>query len=143
MEQPVEDAMFENVEDDRWKMSERSLHVTSISWDEHFFQFRYRESEQPVSGSDENDPIAKEMSNLEIIDKLEAQAISMQLFLSVSCSCIITQLPTCMREISKIALQACIMNSPLHVHALESKIAEIQKLRDNVSSKHRLCIFLL
>jgi hypothetical protein len=48
-----------------------------------------------------------------------------------------------MRDISKIALQACIMNSPLNVHAVESRIAEIQKIRDNVSSKHRLCIFVL
>lgn len=53
------------------------------------------------------------------------------------------QLPARMREISKIALLACIMNSPLEVHSVESKIAEIQKLRDNVSSKHRLCIFVL
>jgi len=49
-----------------------------------------------------------------------------------------------MREISKVALLACIMISPLNEHSVESKIAEIQKLRDSVSqSKHPLCIFVL
>ena len=42
-----------------------------------------------------------------------------------------------MRDISKIALQACIMNSSLSLHSLESKIFEIQKIRENVSSKRR------
>jgi hypothetical protein len=47
------------------------------------------------------------------------------------------QLPFCMREVSKIALQACIMNSPLNIHALESKLLEMQKIRENVSSKQQ------
>ena len=33
-----------------------------------------REAEQNVQDADENDPIAKEMTNLDILDKLEAQA---------------------------------------------------------------------
>jgi hypothetical protein len=80
------------------------------------------------------------MSNREIIDKLEAQAIIMQLFLSIFRSCIITQLPTCMREISKIALQACIMNNPMDLHAVECRLLDIQKIRENVSSKPRFAL---
>jgi hypothetical protein len=45
------------------------------------------------------------------------------------------QMPACMMDISKIALQACIMNSPLGLHSLQSRIAEIEKIRENVSSK--------
>jgi hypothetical protein len=40
-----------------------------------------------------------------------------------------------MRDVSKIALQACIMNSPLNLHALESRLLEMQKIRANISSK--------
>jgi hypothetical protein len=46
-----------------------------------------------------------------------------------------------MRDISKIALQACIMNSPLSLHSLDSRLTEIQKIRENVSSKRNSHIF--
>ncbi len=51
------------------------------------------------------------------------------------------QLPACMKDISKLALQACIMNSPLSLHSLENKLAEIQKMRENVSSERNSHIF--
>ena len=37
-------------------------------------KFFDREAEQNVQDADENDPIAREMSNLDILDKLEKQA---------------------------------------------------------------------
>ena len=46
-----------------------------------------------------------------------------------------------MKDISKLALQACIMNSPLSLHSLENKLAEIQKMRENVSSERNSHIF--
>ena len=93
-----------------------------------------RESERNVHDIDQNDPTAREMSNTDILDSLETQAnkaINIDCFLFLMWK----QLPACMRDISKIALQACIMNSSLSLHSLESKIFEIQKIRENVSSK--------
>lgn len=45
-----------------------------------------------------------------------------------------------MREISKIALQACIMNNPMNLHAVESRLLDIQKIRETVSSKPRFAL---
>ncbi len=42
------------------------------------FKILHREWEQNIDDGDENDPTGKEMSNVEILDKLEAQAFQAQ-----------------------------------------------------------------
>ncbi len=73
MEQPIDvDTMaspntLDNLVEDRWY----KLNLPHLLIIQFFF---LRESEQNVHDIDQNDPIAREMSNTDILDSLEAQA---------------------------------------------------------------------